>query len=37
MMRISGGETSLSHLAGGIYLLRVTSPSITPVVLKIKR
>ena len=37
MMRISGGETSLSHLAVGIYLLRVTSPSITPVVLKIKR
>lgn len=35
--RIAGNETSLSHLAAGVYLIRVSSRTITPSVLKIKR
>lgn len=36
-MKIRGGETSLEHLADGVYLLRVSSSTISPVVLKIRR
>lgn len=37
MMKIRGGETSLEHLNNSVYLLRISSDSITPVVLKVKR
>lgn len=35
--RIADSETSLSHLTPGVYLVRVSSGTITPSVLKIKR
>ena len=35
--RIKSTSTSLSHLPSGIYLLHITSPLITPAVLKIVR
>ena len=35
--RIGSTATSLSHLPAGIYLLHITSPAITPAVIKIAR
>lgn len=35
--RIRGGETSLAHLADGYYLLRISSRTLAPIVLKIRK